>query len=573
MPAKSKDLLHQLAELQSALEGFSFEELNTREARALKDSFETFRQQLETRIWNPEATMTSTPDASTPPTQDEASRLIASVSHDMRTPLNGIINFTDLLEESGLQADQTQYVGGIRTASHTLMEMINEMLEYAKLDAGFDKTEQIPFSPEQVLQQVSYLCRTLIIDGEVHFGLNIQGKLPPILHGDPSKLSQVLMNLLGNAIKFVGKGRIDLNANARYSGNTCRLLLEVADTGPGIPLAELPAIFDPYRQASPSKEIRQKGSGLGLSIVKKIIDRHKGQIEVESEVGKGTKFRIELEYPLPQEKEAGVTQEVASSKPLASYRVLVFEDDPLNMRMMESRLASWGCVVFPAQNAAYGLGLLQKEKIDAVLMDLRMPDMDGFQVSRRIREDSRLARIPIIAVTAHFTGEDRYKCKAAGIDEVLLKPFAAEEMQAILLEQKESAARLGTEGNAGTDTPLQTWTLQGVWEECMGDLDMLEELTRLLKNNILEFFGKMKLHIANADYSQIAAAAHKLKAGLKLIEANDWIEAVVAMMDRARKERELLAIEADYEKMRLSYPERERQLDRELTQIKMSNRP
>ncbi len=573
MPVKPKDLLHQLAELQSALDGFSFDHLNTREARELKGSFEAFRQQLESRIWNPDATAAQPAATTLPSATDEASMLIATVSHDIRTPLNGILNFTELLEESGLQPEQAQYLGAIRTASHTLLEILNELLEYSKLNAGLDTPQQIPFSPEQVFQQVSYLCRTLIVDGEVKYGLHLQSKLPQTLLGDPSKLSQVLMNLLGNAIKFVRKGRIDLIVRAQRSGNTCRLYLEVADTGPGIPEAELPVIFEPFRQAGNSVENGKKGVGLGLSIVKKIIERQQGTISVESRVGKGTSFRFELEYQVPElQKEAVQPPAAAEEKPLSGYRVLIFEDDPLNRRMMETRLASWGCVVFSAHQPAYGLGLLQQELIDAVLMDLRMPEMDGYQVSRRIREDSRSAHIPIIAVTAHFTGDDRYKCREAGIDEVLLKPFAAEELRTLLLEKRKEGSGRRTIPTAGTETPSENWTLDGVWKECMGDLDMLEELTRLLKNNILEFFGKMKLHIANSDYAQIAAAAHKLKAGLKLIEANDWLEYVANMMARARQGRELLAIESDYEKMRLAYPQRERQLDMELSLIKTSHK-
>ena len=562
-----------MAELQSALDGFSFDHLTAREARELKESFEAFRQQLESRIWNPNAP--SEKQKSTPPTRDadEASMLIATVSHDLRTPLNGIINFTELLDESGLKAEQAQYVSAIRAASHSLMEILNELLEYSKLNAGLEKAEQIPFAPEQVLQQVSYLCRTLIVDGEVEYGLHLQSKLPQTLLGDPSKLSQILMNLLGNAIKFVRKGRIDLYVRVRCSGNSCKLQLEIADTGPGIPPAELPVIFNPYRQARQGNETRQQGVGLGLSIVKKLIERQHGTIEVDSQVGKGTRFRIELEYPIVEAKKlAEGAPAVEEVKPLSGYRILVFEDDPLNRKMMETRLSSWGCVVFTSHQAAYGLSLLQKEKIDAVLVDLRMPDMDGYEVSRRIRKDAGLAGLPIIAVTAHFTGDDRYACKEAGIDEVLLKPFAPEELHNLLLEQRKAKGGQSAKPIPAAETPEETWSLQGIWSECMGDLDMLEELTKLLKNNILEFFGRMKLHIANADYEQIGAAAHKIKAGLKLIEARDWLEYVARIMERARGQRELLVIEADYERMRLAYPKRETQLDMELSHIKTTHK-
>ncbi|MFK7813729.1 MAG: ATP-binding protein [Maribacter sp.] len=539
-----KDLLSQLTRLEQKLNDFSFEELTASDAANLKMSFRTFRTRLEQKIFTPASSSKSDKEIDfqdklnskhseksivKPPRVD---MLVAKVSHEIRTPLNGIIGFTDLLKEDTLTGKQLERVDAIQTASYSLLEIINELLEYSKLSAGLEQFESIDFNLKSIVDNVMYLCNTLITGKNVELQTNIEKDIPIELIGDPSKLSQILLNLVGNAVKFVEKGSIQLSISLKKQrGNEVTLEFSIKDTGIGISENDLNHIFESFIQAEHDTHRKYGGTGLGLSIVKQIIDNLNGEIFVSSKLGKGTTFRFTIPYERGSVKsviKVVPNQNIANNEleEVKGMRILVFEDNVINKRLIAERLKSWKCKTYVTENALYGLNLLETNKIDLVLMDLKMPKMNGFEVTQLIRKSKKesVKNIPIIAVSADFTYQDQKKCKQVNINDFILKPYSSDELLTkIILNKNCIKTTLALESKAN-DHKMEVFSdatkinLSVILEDCLGKIDLLEELVLLYKQNALEFIGIVKVNLEIDDFDKIAFAAHKVKSGLAMMQ-------------------------------------------------------
>ena len=574
---KSKDLLDQLAELEGALTNFSFEELTSSDARRLKKSFDSFRKQLEQKIWGEKSTASQESDKSSQKAESAPNReemLIATVSHEIRTPLSGIVGFADLLQESDLNPEQQEQVNAIRSASDKLMDIINELLEYSKLSAGLEHFENINFNFTSIVQDVVYLCNTLMLGKDVKLRVEQDPQIPDTLVGDPSKLSQVLLNLLGNSIKFVDKGTIQLNiSHIKETKDQVWLEFVISDTGIGISENDLKHIFESFTQAKHQNFSKFGGTGLGLHIVKQIVEKLDGELEVSSRVGVGTTFRFTITYGKgnrivrPKKK----AREVSPAE-VTGLRVLVFEDNLMNQRLIEQRLKAWGCRTYITENAKYGLNLLENTSIDLILMDLRMPIMNGFEVTRKIRsnKNDRINKLPIIALTADFTVEDKDECALCGINDYILKPFHPKELLSKMVRSKDgkksqiASTQSSPRGNSKPIHDYRVIDLQPALDDCMGDLNVLKELIDLYKQNALEFIGKVKVHIAHENFDEIRNAAHKIKCGLAMMQTHSLYFIVEQMHNNCRTTRDIQHLKRLYNCFVEKYPEVEKRLDTEL---------
>ena len=576
---KPKNLLTQLAQLEDALDNFSFEELTARDAKRLKSSFDTFKVQLEGKIFGEESDPKEGTDIpskqlnQSPPAHREE-MLIATVSHEIRTPLSGIIGFADLLQEGKLTKLQLEQVNAIRSASNNLMEIINELLEYSKLSAGLEHFEHIDFNFSSIIQDVVYLCNTLMLGKEVNLDVELDPEIPEMLVGDPSKLSQVLLNLLGNSIKFVEKGNIYLNVNLiKEKKDQVWLEFVITDTGIGISEQDLKHIFDSFKQANQHTFSKYGGTGLGLNIVKQIVHKLNGQLEVSSQLGVGTTFKFTLSYGIGKKSKLGSTaHEKFSPKLVKDMRILVFEDNLMNQRLIEQRLKAWGCRTYITENALYGLNLLETTQIDMVLMDLRMPVMNGFEVTRRIRksEIKRVREVPIIALTADFTVEDKQECELKGINDYILKPFVPEDLLTkIVLNREVRSARFNPSDRSNNADQIivgknEVVDLRPALDDCMGDITVLKELVQLFKLNALEFIGKVKSHLQNEDFIEVRNAAHKIKCGLAMMHSHNLYFIVEQMHNNCKNTRDIDHLKKLYECFVKKYPIVEQAMDQEL---------
>ena len=576
----SKKLLSKLTDIEAYLDDFSYEELTAEEASQLKKSFESFKKQLEVSLWDDPQTSNS--DSSKKPSSDSAEEmLIATVSHEIRTPLSGIIGFTDLLRESELNSEQRYQVNAIQSASKALMDIINELLEYSKLSAGLELFEEIDFNFYSIIQDVSYLCKTLMLAKDVNLDVELDPDIPINLVGDPSKLSQVLLNLLGNSIKFVEKGRIQLKVRCLQDSKESVLLqFEIVDTGIGISEVDLEHIFNSFKQAKQHTYSKYGGTGLGLSIVKQIVQKLGGEIRVSSQLGKGTTFTFTLPYKkgtsVAGVKDNGMT---LSPEEVKGMRILVFEDNPMNQRLIEQRLQAWGCKAYITENASYGLRILETKVVDMVLMDLRMPVMSGFEITRVIRQHKEKAinTVPVIALTADFTAEDKVECDQEGINDYILKPYTPEELlQKIIINKKakkRTKAVMAEPNCSQVKQAAETFDLNQVLNrECMGDITMLEELISLYHKNALEFIGKVRLHLKGKDYEQIAFAAHKIKCGLKMLKTYKLCTLVEELHELAKEERNPGRMNDLYDQFVMVYTQVEAELNRALEELKKGSK-
>ncbi|MEZ2414247.1 ATP-binding protein [Muriicola sp. E247] len=587
---KSKNLLTQISDLESALNNFSFEELSTSEAARLKQSFDLFKNELEARIWGHDPEIEDHSENKNKkenlPGESEGneSHLIAKVSHEIRTPLNGIMGFADLMKEGELNERQEEQVNAILSASNTLMDIINELLEYSKLQSGAEEFNIVSFNFHNLIREVSYLCDTLIVDKKIAFMVETDPKIPKLLLGDPSKLSQVLLNLLGNAIKFTEDGKIVLKTKLKsINSGIVSIDFQISDTGIGIPGEDLLHIFDAFKQAKQHTFSKYGGAGLGLSIVKQIVDRLRGSIDVQSEPDKGTVFTMNLEYEIGKEGKAPLPEKTNSQATgIESLNVLVFEDNPLNQWLIKKRLKGWGCTFFVTEHCETGLKILQKEKIDLVFMDLHMPVVDGYEITRRIRasEDPDISSVPVVALTADFSVNDKEKATEDGIDDFILKPYTPEELLNKLIQYglPDSDDKKITEisSDAGLVPKREELSmsidLTGMLEDCMGEVDMLEELLKLFKGNALEFIGKAKLHLKNQDYDQLQFAAHKLKSGLAMVQAANLLILIQQIQEHCKTDRNHDQMQYLYEQFIKEYPMVEFALDKEMTRLRKENK-
>jgi signal transduction histidine kinase/ActR/RegA family two-component response regulator len=358
------------------------------------------------------------------------SEFLANVSHEVRTPMNGIIGMADLLVRSGLPPEQHGYALTIAESARVQLNILSDILDSAKIEAGRMMLERIPFSPETVARDVFARFESAAAAQSVALRLEISGA-PAAVMGDPLRLQQVLANLVSNAVKFTESGSVTL-AVAGQGEDTGRIEFSVIDTGIGITTDEQARIFEPFGQADRSTTRRYGGTGLGLTIAARLVSLMGGRLEVESAPGSGSRFSFHLHLePAPQ---PSASADAARQVDLqCSLPVLVVEDNRTNQAVASALLRSLGIRPVLARDGEEAVNLCQAEGFSVILMDCHMPVMDGFEATRRIRALASQVRTPIIALTAAATPEDRKRALSAGMDDVLTKPVSHADLQAALI--------------------------------------------------------------------------------------------------------------------------------------------
>jgi PAS domain S-box-containing protein len=352
---------------------------------------------------------------------------MSTMSHEIRTPLNEVIGITNLLIQGNPREDQMDYIKTLKFSGNHLLTLVNDVLDYNKMESGKIIFEQTQFNLNDFLEDImrSYSFRSKA--KQLSFDIKKASNLPDEVIGDPTRLNQILSNLLSNALKFTNQGSITvLVKELERTGNQSKMEFTVTDTGIGIQKDKLSLIFDRFSQASPDTTRHFGGSGLGLAICKKLIEMQGGTITVESEPKKGATFRFVISLGIAEKgskKQSDESPEDYSG--LEGKRILVAEDNKINFFVANKFLIGWGIIVTHAENGQIALDILEKEDFDLILMDLHMPVMDGIEATRVIRnsENPKIKNIPIVALTAAIMSESYDKIDNLNINDYVLKPF------------------------------------------------------------------------------------------------------------------------------------------------------
>ena len=376
---------------------------------------------------------------------------LCNMSHEIRTPLNAIIGFNELLKESSLNAEQEKYVEIIRVASRNLIVIINDILDVSKMESGMLELEKNPIDISTIATNVINLQKEKAKEKGLKLLLSVDQDIPINVIGDSTRISQILLNLIGNAIKFTNKGYVELKIiEISRKENQSLIRFTIKDTGIGIDKEKLELIFERFSQAESSTTRIFGGTGLGLNISKMLLAMHDSTIEVQSELGKGSEFSFDIDYSITSKGESSplvYNNSNNSKNDLAGKSILIVEDNEHNQLLASAYLKKSGVKISLAENGAEAIEKLKTNQYDWILMDLQMPVMDGFTATNIIRHEMKL-QIPIIACSAHSREKERQNCMNKGMNNYISKPFSEKTLIDVLklYPNKSLKTKVGDKG-------------------------------------------------------------------------------------------------------------------------------
>ena len=469
-------------------------------------------------------------------------QFLANISHEIRTPMIGILGSVDLLEKSSLDQEQSANIATIRDCGEQLLSIINEILNVSKIELGLLTLNPEVCSLLDLFPDVSRLLEPVLREKGLQLVLNLDEKIPDKVVIDQTKLRQILLNILNNAVKFTSKGVIVIDAHIQTAINqNSNLLVSISDTGIGIPQSQQNKIFEAFTQADSSASREFGGTGVGLYICKKLIDSMEGEIWLDSCEGQGTIFHFKIPLQImTNHQSADYESDQAEAYDYESnslfefnpVKILIVEDNELTQKIVGQMLNDYGFVVMYATNGLECLRIISESNVDLVLMDMQMPLMDGYETTGFMREDSELKNIPIIAMTANAMVGDREKCLASGCTDYITKPFKSEEL--VIMIKKHLSRNFRNKKHENESSRL----INDLIPEFIADLkEMIEELNQAVKNK---------------NHEMIKSISHDIKGTAGMYGFME-ISETAAIMEKAAQDKSYKNIIALYYKIKILF--------------------
>ncbi|PKP31170.1 MAG: hybrid sensor histidine kinase/response regulator [Bacteroidetes bacterium HGW-Bacteroidetes-16] len=472
-------------------------------------------------------------------------QFLSNMSHEIRTPMNAIIGFTKVVLKTDLTARQKEYLQAIKLSGDALIVLINDILDLAKVDAGKMTFEQIPFKMSFSISAMLHLFETKIQEKNLKLVKEYDNTIPKYLLGDPVRLHQIILNLVSNAVKFTTKGKITVSVRMLDEDDE-KVTIEfaVSDTGIGIPAAKLDRIFENFQQASSGTSRLYGGTGLGLAIVKQLVETQGGTIQVKSKIKEGSTFSFTLSFRKTKAKPELESEIVELNTEITDVKVLVVEDIALNQLLMKTLLDDFGFDCDIADNGKIAIEKMQAKTYDVILMDLQMPEMNGFEATDYIRNQMK-SDIPIIALTADVTTVDLAKCKAVGMNDYIAKPVDERVLYSKMvgLVKKTSSTTVSDEMESDEQVAKD-----GQKDKCI-DLTYLIRRTKsnpVLMMEMISLYLKqtpplvvaMKKGFKKKDWDSLYAAVHKLIPSFSIMGISADFEAMARKVQECASTRQ-----------------------------------
>jgi PAS domain S-box-containing protein len=439
-------------------------------------------------------------------------QFLSNMSHEIRTPMNAIIGFTKVVLKTELSAKQKEYLTAIKMSGDALIVLINDILDLAKVDAGKMTFEQIPFKMASSISAMLHLFETKMLEKNLQFDKEYDNRIPEVLVGDPVRLHQIMLNLLSNAVKFTQKGKVTVSVHLKNEDDRgVTIEFAITDTGIGITEDKIGKIFDNFQQASSDTSRLYGGTGLGLAIVKQLVEQQGGSISVQSNINEGSVFSFELRFQKTKAEAQPESEMVVLDKETKHIKVLVVEDIALNQLLMKTLLDDFGFERDIASNGKIAIEKMQSTQYDIILMDLQMPEMNGFEATEYIRNVMH-SSIPIIALTADVTTVDLEKCKAVGMNDYIAKPVDERLLYSKIagLAKKPALNEIINAGANSRGKVAKCIDLEYLNRRTKSNPALMMEMISLYLEQTPPLVNAMKQGLRDKDWQSLYSAVHKM---------------------------------------------------------------
>ena len=466
---------------------------------------------------------------------------LANISHEIRTPINGIAGMADLLSQNPSADDQTLYLKAIKTAAENLKVIINDILDLASIESGKLKFEKINFHLDETIRSLVDTFRLQSQEKGILLEYKMDSKTPGVFIGDPVRLNQILINLISNALKFTHQGSIKISVSIeQIKEKDYYLKFEIKDTGIGIPKSKLKTIFESFSQADASVTRKYGGTGLGLTIVRQLVQLQHGTIKVSSEENEGSTFTVVMPYKIGI-KDLQVTKgrsALNKTLQLKNASILLVEDNDINRLYAGSILKMWGCPFDTAENGEVAIEKFKNSHFDLILMDIQMPVMDGFETTKVIRQwNNEKSKIPIVALTANATQRDIDKCISLGMNDCLTKPFTQEDLLKVLDKYLGSKFHvIGSENNKIISQEHADKVDFSYLEKVSGNnKSFIKEIAEAFLKSIPTSIQELNKYSDNENWTELARVAHKIKPSITLLGVHNLKDKIVKLEEEAKR--------------------------------------